>query len=134
MHNRPAPCLPAMLRGRRIFIVEDEALVALVVGYGLVDAGAEVVGPAASVGEALELINRAQHEGRLDAAVLDINLQGLAVSPEADRLASLGVPFVFSTGYGENCDRGAHPAALVLAKPFGPHALVAAVEGLVAGR
>jgi hypothetical protein len=63
-----------------------------------------------------------------------INLQGAAVWSVADRLVALGVPFVFATGYGEHCDRDLHAAAPVLAKPFDPGALVAAVEGLAAER
>ena len=36
-----------------------------------------------------------------------------------DRLAALGVPFVFATGYGENYDTGGHGTAPTLRKPFG---------------
>jgi CheY-like chemotaxis protein len=109
-----------------------EALVALLMEDGLIDAGAEVVGPACSVEDALGLIERVARDGGLSAAVLDMNLAGAAVSPVADRLAALGVPFLFATGYGEGCQRGMHEAAPVLAKPFNPDALVAAVEGLAA--
>jgi DNA-binding response OmpR family regulator len=87
------------------------------------------VGPAASVGEALRLIETAAADGGLNAAVLDINLNGEAVKPVADRLAALGVPFLFATGYGEGCDTGGHTAP-VLRKPFGADRLVAAVEAV----
>jgi hypothetical protein len=56
------------------------------------------------------------------------------LSPVADRLAALGVPFLFATGYGTNCDTGGHTAAPVLQvlhKPFDPHGLIVAVEALV---
>ena len=121
------------LRGRRVLVVEDEALVAMMMEDGLLDAGAEIVGPACSVGEALEIIERTAPDGGLSVAVLDINLEGAAVFPVADCLAARGVPFVFCTGYGEGCDLGTHVAAPVLGKPFGPDALVAAVEGLATG-
>jgi CheY-like chemotaxis protein len=120
----------AALEGKRVLVVEDEALVAMLVEDGLLDAGAEVVGPAASVGEALRLVEGAASDGGLSAAVLDIDLQGRAVAPVADRLAVLGVPFVFATGYGEGRDTGGHVAAPVLRKPFDPHAPVVAVEAL----
>jgi DNA-binding response OmpR family regulator len=120
------------LQGKRVLVVEDEALIGMVWQDGLLDAGAEVIGPTASVEQALLLVEAAGSE--LSAAVLDINLQGAAVWSVADRLVALGVPFVFATGYGEHCDRGLHAAAPVLAKPFDPGALVAAVEGLAAER
>lgn len=119
------------LRGRRILVVEDEALVAMLVEDELADAGAEVIGPASSVDQALDLVERMAATGRgLHAAVLDINLQGTMVSPVADRLAELGVPIVFATGYGHGCNRGAHGAAPLLMKPFGSDELIAAIEEL----
>jgi CheY-like chemotaxis protein len=125
----------AALEGKRVLVVEDEALTAMFMEDGLLDAGAEVVGPAGSVDEALRLIEGTAADGGLSGAVLDIKLGAEAVAPVADRLAALGVPFVFATGYGQDCDTGGHAAAPVLAKPFGPDALVAALEGLpVAGR
>jgi CheY-like chemotaxis protein len=97
----------------------------------LADAGAEVVGPACSVQEAIALIEHAASDGGLSAAVLDMNLNGMMAKPVADRLVALGVPFVFATGYGEDC-RGPLGAAPVLEKPFSPDALVAAIKRLAA--
>jgi hypothetical protein len=86
-------------------LVEDE----------LLGAGAEVVGPAGSVSDALQLVGVAASEGGLSAAVLDINLEGEAVKPVADILAALGVPFLFATGCDDgHCNTGGHGAALVL--------------------
>jgi hypothetical protein len=65
--------------------------------------------------------------------VLDINLDGEAVRPVADTLASLGVPFLFATGYGERCDTGGHRNAPVLHKPFDPHELLVAITALMPG-
>jgi len=121
-----------MLRGRRVLVAEDEALIAMLIEDRLLDAGAKVFGPASTVDEALRLIDQAASDGGLDAAVLDINLEGDVVSPVADKLAALHVPFVFATGYGEYCDRGAHLDAQVMAKPYEPDALIAVVESLAA--
>lgn len=121
------------LRGKRVLVVEDEALVAMLVEDSLLEAGAKVVGTASTVGEALLLIEGAASDGGLNVAVLDVKLAGETVSPVADRLATLGVPFLFATGYGEGCDRGVHADAPVLAKPFDPEVLLTAVEGLAAG-
>jgi DNA-binding response OmpR family regulator len=125
-------CQKPGLQAWRILVVEDEALVASLLEDDLRSTGAEVIGPARSVDEALLLIAAA--EGRLSAAVLDFNLNGTMVSPVADCLADLGVPFVFATGYGESCDRGLHAAAPVLAKPFSLNRLVAAIRGLPVAR
>jgi CheY-like chemotaxis protein len=136
MHIRSndVPDRHSMLCGRRVLVVEDEALVAMLLEDDLVDAGAEVVGPAGSVDEALQLIEQTAQDGGLSAAVLDLKLHGTMVSPVADQLAALGVPFVFVTSYGEDCDRGAHVAAPVLAKPFSDAALVATVARLANAR
>jgi CheY-like chemotaxis protein len=119
-----------MLQGRQVLVVEDEALLAMMIEDGLLGAGAEVVGPVGSVGEALRLIERAASRGGLAAAVLDLNLNGEMVAPVADRLAVLGVPFVFATGYGEGCDTGGHDGVPVLHKPYPPELLIHAVEAL----
>lgn len=88
---------PQSLAGRRILIVEDEYLIAMDLALELGDLGAEVVGPAGSVDEALELI---EAEGaQLDSAVLDVNLRDERVYPVADALLARGVTFVFASGY-----------------------------------
>ncbi len=125
---------PAELTGKRVLVVEDEALVSMLVEDELRDAGAEVMGPAPTVREALRLIEAAAADGGLGAAVLDINLDGQHVGPVADRLAALGVPFLFATGYGENCDTGGHGAAPTLHKPFAPERLIATVAALTSAR
>jgi DNA-binding response OmpR family regulator len=125
---------PAKLKDKRVLVVEDEALVSMLIEDELLDAGATVVGPVPSVGDALRLIDVAAADDGLDAAVLDINLDGQRVEPVADRLAVLGVPFLFATGYGENCDTGGHGAAPILCKPFAPERLIAAVEALTFAR
>ncbi len=107
------------LAGRRILIVEDEALVAMLVEDALLDAGAEVIGPVATVAEAMALLETAT----LDAAVLDLNLAGETSTPVADALATRGVPFVVATGYGAEGLPPGHSAVPVLAKPYDPDEL-----------
>jgi hypothetical protein len=58
----------------------------------------------------------------------------LAASPVADLLAGRGVPFLFATGYGEDCDTGKHKDAPVLHRPYDPDAPVATVDALVTAR
>jgi CheY-like chemotaxis protein len=89
------------LSGRRVLLVEDEAIIALDLAALLTDLGAVVVGSAHSVANALELLN----EGKIDCAVLDINLNGEPVYPVARALETRRIPFVFVTAYyGEKVD------------------------------
>ena len=125
---------PAKLTGKRVLVAEDEALVSILVEDLLRDAGATVLGPAHSVDDALRLVEAAAADGGISAAVLDINLDWRHAGPLADRLAALGVPFLFATGYGENCDMGGHGEAPVLRKPFGAETLAAAVASLASAR
>jgi hypothetical protein len=54
----------------------------------------------------LRLVEAAVADGGISAAVLGINLDGRHVRPVAERLAALGVPSLFATGYGDGCDTG----------------------------
>ncbi|RAZ83140.1 hypothetical protein DPM33_32630 [Mesorhizobium hawassense] len=83
------------LSGLRVLVVEDTFLVALDLSDELTEAGCDVVGPASSVGQALEEIDGVD----LDGAVLDVNLNGERSFPLAEHLAARDVPFVFLTGY-----------------------------------
>ncbi|HEY0648325.1 PAS domain S-box protein [Phenylobacterium sp.] len=83
-------------RAGRLLVVEDEALIALALARDLDAMGWEIVGPAGSLDEAMNLLERV---GLPDAAVLDINLGGKLVYPVADRLRAHQVPFVFCSGY-----------------------------------
>lgn len=104
------------LAGRRILIVEDEMLIAMQLEDMLLEMGCEVIGPATSVAEALKLIGA----GRLDGALLDVNLGGEQVYPVADALAASGAPFVFVTGYGRTGLSGVHRGHPTLPKPINP--------------
>lgn len=83
------------LSGHRILLVEDEAMVAMLLEDMLTALGCQVVGIAGRLDDALRLI---QTES-FDAAVLDVNLGGQPSYPAADALMALAVPFAFSTGY-----------------------------------
>ncbi|CAL8481348.1 response regulator [Caballeronia sp. S22] len=87
-----------ILDGRSIMVVEDDYLVALALSTVLEEAGARVVGPIASAQEAVALLEAGRE--KVDAAVLDVDLNGEKSYPVADALASRDIRFVFATGYG----------------------------------
>lgn len=86
-----------VLVDRRILIVEDESLVAMLLETILEDLGCTIAGPEGSVSGGVS-VARSEH---IDAALLDVNVAGELVFPVAETLKQRGIPFVFSTGYGE---------------------------------
>ncbi len=102
------------LEGLKILVVEDEMLVSMLVEDMLGDLGCIVIGPAASLEEALVLARDAQ----IDIALLDVNLAGKTIYPVADILKERGVPYVFASGYGDSSSEGPHQGAPSLQKPF----------------
>ncbi|WP_296597773.1 HWE histidine kinase domain-containing protein [Phenylobacterium sp.] len=120
---------PASLKGARVLIVEDAVLLALELETGLSEAGAQVVGPAYELEEAMALLDQP-----IDAAVLDANLNGRSVTPVAEVLHQRGIPFVFATGYGETGGApGGFDAAPVIRKPYDVTQVSAAVAELLSG-
>jgi CheY-like chemotaxis protein len=101
--------------GRRVLVVEDESLVAMLLETILEDMGCVPVGPASTVDEGLQMIGEDQP---LDAALLDVNVAGKQVFPIAEALKARGVPFVFSTGYGEGGLPDEWRGQATLQKPF----------------
>jgi CheY-like chemotaxis protein len=100
--------------GRRVLLVEDEMFVVWLFEDMFADLGCTVVGPASSVNQALSMIDTEA----IDAAVLDINLNGQMSYPVADALAVRGVPFVFSTGYDKDTLLDRYRTFPVLQKPI----------------
>src|SRR5471032_3508172 len=100
--------------GRRVLLVEDEMIVAWLLTEMLADLGFTVVGPAVSVNQALAMTDAEA----IDAAVLDVNLNGQMSYPIADALTARGVPFVFSTGYDKDRLLEGYRTFPVLQKPF----------------
>ncbi len=103
-----------MLNGRRVLVVEDESLVAMLLETILEDMGCTPVGPAATIDDGLVM---AESE-TLDAALLDVNVAGRQVFPVAEALRARGVPFVFSTGYGEGGLPDEWRGQATIQKPF----------------
>jgi CheY-like chemotaxis protein len=109
----------------RVLVVEDEGLVAMMLEDVLEDLGCPLAASLSSVGEALAWIEAG---GEADAALLDVNLGGEQVFPVAEALAARGVPFAFTTGYGESHDPR-FKGAVLLGKPIRLQRLVEALQG-----
>lgn len=115
------------LAGRRLLVVEDEYLIASDLADALAEMGAEVVGPAGTVADALRLV-----DGRLDAAVLDLNLRGERGFPVADALRARKVPFVFATGYDESSIPPAYSDVPRCKKPIDRRELIELLAAMIA--
>jgi CheY-like chemotaxis protein len=118
--------LPAELHGLRVLVVEDELLVFLQIEDALPDC--TIIGPARSPAEALALIERDNPQ----AALLDVNLSGERVTPVAEHLRSMHVPFVLVTGYGQrDLPEPVLAAAPRIGKPFRSADIVQALASAV---
>ena len=119
------------LQGRRLLVVEDEAMIALEIVNMLSALGCVVVDVASSLHRGLAIA--CNPAVQLDAAVLDINLGGEQVYPVAERLRTRGVPFMFSTGYGQNGRAPSFAHVPTLNKPYEPEDLEEMLVSVLAG-
>jgi len=115
------------IAGLKVLIVEDSLLLAMELEAGLEDSGVEVVGCAAELPEALQML-----ELSFDAAVLDADLNGQSVAPVAEVLRREGRPFVFATGYADKAAPMGFDAPIVR-KPYNVHQIARALAS-VTGR
>jgi predicted metal-dependent phosphotriesterase family hydrolase len=100
--------MASKFQGRRILVVEDEPLITFLLEDTLMIAGAQTVVQAARVAD------------------------GRSALPVADRLAELGVPFVFATGLDPSAvNKGEHATAPVITKPYNPEEVVSCLAGLM---
>jgi CheY-like chemotaxis protein len=113
----------AVMAGKRILVVEDEFLIALDIAGALEQGGLQVIGPLASVRDALSALER-EH---VDGALLDANLGGEQVGKVADALFARRVPFAFVSGYGREQLPPQHRNVPLIGKPFTSEALLGMV-------
>jgi|SRR5215813_682018 len=99
---------------RRVLVVEDEIMIRMLLEDMLADLGYRIAASAGGLDEAMTLAR----DSDFDVAILDVNLNGHAVYPVAEVLDQRGVPFVFSTGYGERGLPEAYRDRPTLQKPF----------------
>jgi CheY-like chemotaxis protein len=87
------------LNGKRVLVVEDEALVSMLIESMIEDFGGIVAGPFMHVAPAVAYVT--EHADEFDIAILDVNVSGERSFPIAEALSEKGKPFVYSTGYDE---------------------------------
>lgn len=108
-----------------VLVVEDDLLIALDLQIMLEDAGHRVLGPVGTVEKALSLLERVQP----DVVLLDLNLRGKLATPVAERLRTLGIPFIVASADASVVRGEAAFAGVVeLPKPVQPSHLLAAVD------
>jgi len=123
---KPDTAIPAT-QGMRVFIVEDEVLLALMLTDILDGLGCHLVGSAQTVFQALSQLSDLSS---IDAAILDVHIGGEMVFPVADALAERHVPIVFSTGFEPGDLATRYPGSALLSKPYPSETLAAALAGL----
>jgi PAS domain S-box-containing protein len=115
---------PSGMHRLRVLVAEDEPIVRMELVQILEEAGAVVVGEAATTTQAVVLARK----GGIDAAILDLNLNGESIGPVAEMLHARGVAIIFASGYQ---DLDGLPPALRhlprLQKPVSPAELVTAL-------
>jgi len=113
-----------------VLVVEDEALIAMMIAEMLAELGYDSVERASHSAQAFTFIQ----EQPFDVAILDVNLNGTETFPIADALRQRGVPFIFATGYGAVgiAHRGSDDP--VLEKPFTQRQLGQALNAVLGER
>jgi CheY-like chemotaxis protein len=100
--------------GLRVLVVEDELLVALALEDMLLELGHEIIGPAARISAAHDLLD----EQRPDCAILDVNVNGETTYALAQALTERNIPFMFVTGYQRSSLAEPFQNRPILQKPF----------------
>jgi DNA-binding response OmpR family regulator len=113
-------------QGKRVLVVDDSNLMAETICDFLIDHGMEPVGPAPTVEEALSLIR----DGNLDAALLDVTLDGETVFPVCEPLAARCIPFAFLTGTVEPLPEK-FSSTPIIAKPYKRDDFLKALKALL---
>lgn len=115
---------PPDIAGLRLLVVEDDYWIASDLSFWLESKGAKVLGPAASVASALEILTIRPAP---DAALLDVNLGDEQVFPVADALTAADVPFIFLSGHDAGIIPKSYRDAPCCTKPLDRPGLLRAV-------
>jgi CheY-like chemotaxis protein len=129
--RRPKPSKMFEVRppphGKRVLVVEDDAMIRMLLDDMLGELGYIVAAEAAHIDEAIEAVKT----GEFDLAILDINVSGESISPVAEALAARGTPFVLATGYAEHGLPELYRDCPTLEKPFAIDGLERILQSLI---
>ena len=125
--NTAAPT--ALAPGLKVFVVEDEAIIAMMLEDMLMDMGCTVMGPSGAIDQAISLIQTGEQP---DVAILDVNVAGKHIYPVAELLAASNVPLVFATGYGSVGLAEAWRSRITVQKPYTQHDIERALRAAMA--
>ena len=123
--------MPIPLTGLRVLVVEDEALLSMLIEDALSDVGCVVIGPFMRLQLAVEA---ATAESHIDLAILDVDIAGERSFPLADLLLGRGVPVIFTTGYDDAGLEERWRVLPVLRKPFSDEDLKRTVRQVASAR
>jgi DNA-binding response OmpR family regulator len=114
----------------RVFLVEDEAMIRMMVADMIEELGHVLAAEAGQIEQALELAQSAD----FDLAILDVNVRDKLITPVAELIRARGRPIIFATGYGS----GGLPEGFrdfpALPKPFQLETLAAAIDSVIGSR
>jgi len=112
----------------RVLVVDDEALIAMMLSDLLSEYGHQTIGPAHSEAQALELVSSTP----IDAAILDVTLGDHNCFAVAEALGARGIPFAFATGHGVHAMPDMFRESVTVSKPFDFEVVRKIVDELVA--
>jgi CheY-like chemotaxis protein len=111
-------------RAFSILLVEDEALIRMMVADMVEALGHRVVAETGNIDQAMELAR----SGAYDFAIIDMNLNGAMSFPIAETIAARNIPFIIASGYESTRAADQFRQQLVLQKPFTIDMLEAAID------
>jgi CheY-like chemotaxis protein len=110
--------------GAAVFLVEDEAMIRMMVADMLLELGYSVAAEAGDINEAIKLASSTE----FDIAILDVNVNGKVISPVAELIRTRNRPFIFATGYGSQGVPEEYRDRPALQKPFQIESLAQMIE------
>jgi DNA-binding response OmpR family regulator len=116
------------MRQASIFLVEDEALILMMLAEMIGELGHRVVAEAGNIQDAQVLAETAI----FDLAILDINIDGSSIVRVAEIIDSRGLPFLFISGYGSAARPDAFIERPALQKPVSISILGETINAILA--